>query len=277
MEYEYHFFKRTDAKLIEFLNEHKIEFKEKVFNQSWVEFSICTSSPTAELHLQELKRMNVEQNYITVKFTSKELLAAELLMMRPKRQSIDIENEDAFHYTCKWFSRNGTEYMRHEEQVKDLVVKKIPSMKKKTAFWCESTGFSLIFADKRICELVENNSLVGIMFKKVFLKNGKYSENFFQMNTTNILKKQCIVWGHGEKVENCPKCGKEQYVIGNVWQLHLDFSKIETQSDMYMTERIFGGGIAEPIYVISQKFYRLLLENKLDGNVTFYPVVKVLT
>ena len=42
-----------------------------------------------------------------------------------------------------------------------------------------------------------------------------------------------------------------------------------------MTERIFGEGFARPIYVISQKFYRLLVENKLDKNVTFFPVVNV--
>ena len=274
MKYEYHFLKWKNTQLMEFLNEHKIEYQEGA-NQFRVVFSIFSSSPKAEFYLEELRKLNIRENYITVEFTKKELSEAEFLMMRPKRQSIDIENEDAFQYTCQWISRFGEEFAKHEEQVKEVVVKKVPSMKKRNAFWCESTGFSVIFADKRICKLAEENFLSGVEFKNVFLKNGTCSDDLFQMTSSNILKKEDIVWGYGEKIEKCPMCGKEQYVTDHVWQLHLDFSKIEKQSDMYVTERIFGEGIAEPIYVISQKFYRLLVENKLDKNVTFFPVVNV--
>lgn len=274
MKYEYHFLKWKDTQLMEFLNEQKIEYQEGA-NQFRVVFSIFSSSPKAEFYLEELKKMNIKENYITVEFTKKELSEADFLMMRPKRQSIDIENEDAFRYTCEWTSRLGEKVFQHEEQVKEAVVKKVPSMKKRNAFWCESTGFSVIFADKRIRKLAEENSLSGVEFKNVFLKNGTCSDDLFQMTSSNILKKEDIVWGYGEKIEKCPMCGKEQYVIDYVWQLHLDFSKIEKQSDMYVTERIFGEGFAEPIYVISQKFYRLLVENKLDKNITFSPVVNV--
>lgn len=274
MKYEYHFLTWKNTQLIEFLNKHNIEYK-KGANQLWIKFSICSLSPEAEFCLKELEKVNIRKDYTTVEFSSKELLEAEFLMMRPKRQSIDIENEDAFQYGCKWISRWGHEFMRHEEQVKELVVKKVPPMKKNNAFWCESTGFSIIFADIRIRELAEENSLMGIEFKNIFLKNGKCSDEFFQMTSSNILKKECIAWGYGEKIEHCTKCGKEQYVIDNAWQLHLDFSKIEKQSDLYVTESIFGEGIARPIYVISQKFYRLLVENKLNRSVTFYPVVNV--
>ena len=274
MKYEYHFTKWKNTQLMEFLNEQKIEYQEGS-NQLWIVFSIFSSSPKAEFYLEELKKMNIRENYITVEFTKKELSEADFLMMRPKRQSIDIENEDAFRYTCEWTSRLGEKVFQHEEQVKEVVVKKVTSMKKRNAFWCESTGFSVIFADKRIRRLAEENFLSGIEFKNVFLKNGTCSDELFQMTSSNILKKECIVFGYGEKIEKCPKCGKEQYVTDHVWQLHLDFSKIERQSDLYVTERIFGEGFARPIYVISQKFYRLLVENKLDKNVTFFPVVNV--
>ena len=167
----------------------------------------------------------------------------------------NIENEDAFRYTCEWTSRLGEKVFQHEEQVKEVVVKKVPSMKKRNAFWCESTGFSVIFADKRIRRLAEENFLSGIEFKNVFLKNGTCSDELFQMTSSNILKKEDIVWGYGEKIEKCPMCGKEQYV----------------------TERLFSEGFARPIYVISQKFYRLLVENKLDKNISFCPVVSVST
>lgn len=276
MKYEYHFITWKNVQLIEFLNKHNIEYKEGS-NQSWIKFSICSSLPEAEFYLKELEKVNIKGDYTTVEFTSKELLEAEFLMMRPNRQSIDIENEGAFQYGCRWISKSGHEFMRHEEQVKELVVKKVPPMKKNNAFWCESTGFSIIFADKRIQKLAEENSLTGIEFKNVFLQNGKCSDEFFQMTSSNVLKKEGIVWGYGEKIENCSRCGKEQYVIDNAWQLHLDFSKIEKQSDLYVTESIFGEGIARPIYVISQKFYRILVENKLNRSITFYPVINVIT
>ena len=95
------------------------------------------------------------------------------------------------------------------------------------------------------------------------------------MTSPNILEKECIGIGFGEKIETCPKCGKEQYAIDNAYQLHLDFSKIKEQGDLYMTERIFGYGIAYSLYLISQRFYRLLKEENLAGGITFSPVVDI--
>ena len=99
--------------------------------------------------------------------------------------------------------------MAHPEQVERFIVAKEPSMKTKTAFWCEDTGFANIFADYRVKDLVEKNSLQGIVFQNVILKKGICSENLFQLISPNILGKECIGMGFGEKIITCPKCGKD--------------------------------------------------------------------
>lgn len=148
-------------------------------------------------------------------------------------------------------------------------------MTTQTAFWTEDTGLAERFADYRVYNLVKENFLNGIEFKKVMDKKGVYSETLYQMTSTNILGSECIGKGYGEEKEICHICGREQYCIDNAYQLHLDFSKIDLQSDLYMTERIFGPGISYPLYIISQRFYQLLKQNKLAGGVTFEAVAEI--
>ena len=64
-------------------------------------------------------------------------------------------------------------------------------------------------------------------------------------------------------------------MIDNTYRLPLDFSKIKQGEDFYMTERIFHEGIAEPLYIISQRFYQLLKKNKFIRNIRFIPVLDV--
>jgi hypothetical protein len=45
------------------------------------------------------------------------------------------------------------------------------------------------------------------------------------------------------------------------------------EEDFYMTEQIFGEGITERYYIISQKLYKLLVEEHMDKNVAFIPII----
>ena len=76
-------------------------------------------------------------------------------------------------------------------------------------------------------------------------------------------------------VETCRICEKEQFFLDHAEQLHVDFSKMPVQSDLYLTESIFGEGEPEPLFIISQRFYQLLNENKLARNVVFTPVIDI--
>ena len=279
MRYRYYFAQLYNEQLKKFLDNNGIKYKftEKTeFTSASLVFEISSTTQNAEKYLAELKNITFGSPHVSVEFTPSECAKAELLMMRPRSQSIDIVNSaEAYTYACKWTNRFGVKKVKHQKQVGTFKIAKEPSMKTKTAFWCNSPGFAEIFTDYRVRDLVTKNELKGIEFKNVVQKKGNLSEKLFQLSSDNVLRKECIGRGFGEKIITCPQCGREQYAIEDSYQLHLDFSKIKETSDLYMTERMFGYGFAEPLYLISQRFYQLLKEANLAGGVMFAPVVDI--
>ena len=266
--------------LINMLEHNGVKYKvvDKNVHSPLVVFNIYEIAGKRTL-LDELKKNNVVPRYTCAEYSLSEYENSRLLTMRPMTQKFDIINcDDAYEYSCVRkipFKNEFITLTMHEKQVGLFAIAKEPLISKKVAFWCESTGFSEIFADYRILELVKQNNLLGIEFKKVLLKNELFSDKLFQMTTENVLTRDCIGFGYGEKKIFCHICGKEQYEIDNSYQLHLNFSKIDLKNDLFLTERIFGSGIAAPKYIISQRFYRLLKENGLAGKVVFEPVVDI--
>ena len=278
MKYQYYFYELYNEKIENYLNEKKIHFQKHecdVTGDSLV-FSIWSNNPNYKTIINELENLNVRDPLVFVKYSVAELNNAKLLVMTPKKQTIDIINsEEAYKYSCEWLSSVGVKKIKHMEQVGTLAIGKEPSTKNSTAFWTEDTGFAELFTDQRVYELVRACSLEGIKFENVMNRNGTYSKNIFQVKSSNIITRECIGVGYGEKKEICHVCGKEQFFIDNVYQLHLNLSKMAIQSDLYMTERMWGEGIAYPLYIISQRFYQLLKKNKLAGGITISPVVEI--
>ena len=278
MRYQYYFYEPYKEQIKEYLLNKKINFQENksdVTGDSII-FSLWSNTENVDMILRDLRVMNVKKPLIFVTYTASDLNNAKMLVMTPKRQYIDIVNtEESYRYSCKWITTTGREKMMHEEQIGAFMIDKEPSSKTSTAFWTENTGFAEIFTDYRVFNLVHEQSLTGIKFESVRNKKGDYSKNIFQMRSTNIIDTKCIDMGHGEEKHICHMCGKEQFYIDNIYQLHIDCSKLELQSDLYMTERIWGEGIAYPLYIISQRFYQLLRKYKLAGGITFSPVIEI--
>lgn len=278
MRYKYYFCEWYNENLMGFLKENNACYSpdKGVLEGELISFSVWSDWVNVNMILSELKKMKMGYPVISVEFSQTELNDAKWLVMSPKRQCVDIINaEEAYNYTCCWTTSNGISKANHEEQKGLFAIRKEPSMKTQTAFWTEDTGFAEIFTDYRVVKLVKDYSLGGVEFKSVMDKKGIRSENIFQMKSSNIIEKDSIATGYGEQKEVCPICGKEQFVIDNTYQLHLDFSKIDSRCDLYMTERIFGEGIAYPLYIISQRFYQLLKQNKLAGGIGVSPVVDI--
>lgn len=277
MDLRYYFCENSNANLVDFLKSKKIKYKDTgvATGSPLIVFNIRSSDKNYEETLNSLRELGVREPLLFAEYSSSEYDNAKLLVMRPKKQKIEITSEDAYRYSCRWVNPFGEIVVRHEEQIGPLAIAKEPPTSSTTAFWCEDTGFSVIFANRQIVDLVAQNELTGISFSDVFLRNGKRSENLFQMTSPYVLSRSCIGTGHGEIVEKCPHCGAEQYFIGEAHQLHLDFSKIPIQADFYMTEPIFGQGDPYSMYLISQRFYQLLKRAKLSNNVTFKPVAEI--
>ena len=278
MKLRYYFCDRFDATLEDFLQKEKIKYK--VTNATTrlplIVFNIWSDEKDFEYKLRIVRELCAREPLRFAEYSSSEYSNAKLLIMRPKKQQIGIINEnDAFRYSCKWINSIGETVVRHEKQIGVLSIDKEPSISSTTAFWCEDSGFFIIFASKHFVDLSIQNHLTGIVFRDVMLKNGERSKNLFQISSDNTINRDCIGTGYGEIVEVCPHCGAEQYFIDEAHQLHLDYSKIQTQSDLYLTEQIFGQGDPYSLYLISQRFYQLLKQAKLDAHVAFSPVIDI--
>lgn len=278
MRYKYYYSGRQTPELIDWLEQNKIKYTLVGGNimPELVCFTVLSSKPDSVALIAQLRNMNVTQTTITAEYTPTELSNANWLVIRPRKQCIDIINSrEAYDYSCRWTTSAGFRKARHEVQKSLFAIAKEPSVKTSTAFWAPDTGFSEIFTDQRIVDLAKEHNLVGIDFKNVLLKNGNVSQCLYQMTAHHVLDRDYISLGHGEKHLTCPICGKAQYFINDAYQLHLDMSKVNGQNDLYVTERIFGEGRAYPLYIISQRFYQMISSHRLVGNLMISPVVNV--
>lgn len=276
MRYKYYYCVLHNPQLTSFLEANQIRYRLSGGGivPTFVIFSLYSSSSNTQFLVKGLGDLCSRDPIITPEFSKRELENSKLLLLRPKKQIIEITNgKYAFDYACKWIDSFGFTRVGHEWQIDTLAIAKEPSMNTRTALWASDTGFSEIYADRRVCELATESCLSGVEFRNVLVKDGTYSKNLFQMTSNNLIQRDKIARGYGEKIEKCPICGKEQFCIDSSYQLHLIDSDDITGSDFSVTERIFGEGIAEPMYIISQRFYRLLKQNNLTGNVVFTPVV----
>lgn len=282
MNYRYYFCIPYQPKLISLLDANNIRYK--LSSPLGACFSNGTPIPvlvTFEFgrHLPIIDEIVAEFRHrpqINVVYTAAEINRAQLLWITPKRQSVDlIRTERSFSSLCRWKDASGMQRAHHQEQIAPLTIAKEPSITTKTAFWTSTTGFSEIFTDKRVRELAISQELKGIEFINTILQNGKCSENIFQITAEKRIRTEDIVFGNGEKEIVCPMCGKKQYAFDNTYQLHLSLRAAELTEDILITDRIFGNGIARPLYLISQRFYQMLNQNNLTANVCFEPVVLV--
>ena len=274
MRYKYYYCLPTNSQLIELLESNHICYKTSGGKSTplFTIFSLWSSDKNTSALVESLANICHQDPIVTPEFSKAELEKAKLLVIRPKKQIIKIINgKEAFSHSCTW-NAFGITRVNHEWQIGTLAIAKEPSITTNTALWASDSGFAEIFADSRVYDLAASNNLSGINFEKVLLKNGQYSNNIYQMTSKHLIQKEMIAVGHGEKIQKCPICGKEQFSINSAYQLYLNNSEALVDCDFYTTDRIFGDGIAEPLFIISQRLYQLLKQNNLAKNVVFTPV-----
>lgn len=279
MKIGYHFSTFYKEEIETWLISHNIKYEtsDGVFFQRCLYFTIWSTTNNCDALLKELHNMARLRPSACAYYSPKDLSVAPLLEIRPKSLKMCIENiDESFRYDCQWShmaDRFEIHKAYHKEQIGTIMITKEPSVTTKTVFWGPDDGGAIIFADKKVVDLALQENLKGILFQDVLLKNRKPSERIFQMLAEDIVQQGDIAWGKGEKEEVCRMCGKKQYALSNTYQLHLYDDPVYREKDFFSTERIFGEGIAQPIYIISQRFYQLLKQNKFTAQVNFVPVV----
>ncbi len=208
--------------------------------------------------------------------SAKETETAPWLSIIPHRTCIDVLNYDEamLYYCTKTKYASGCNHIHNQEQIGLFRIRALPK-KTNAAFYTCDTGFEFLFCDDRVFHLVHDQALCGVEFKPVLSKRGKEYDCLYQMSSSNIVKRNQIILGHGEGFSECPYCGSKQIVLHNDQQLHIDRRAVEAGWDFCMTESIFGEGIAHPHYLISQRFYQLLKSNRLSSRLSVLPIVLV--
>ena len=211
---------------------------------------------------------------IWTKYSSKELETSQWLSLLPHRTCVDILNYDEamLYYCTKTKYATGWNHIHNQEQIDLFRIRTLPK-RTKAAFYTGDSGFEILFCDDRVYDLVQESGLKGVCFKTVLSKTGKVHDRFFQVTSNEVIKREQIVLGRGERFSECPYCGSRQIIEDNRSLLIIRKEAIDNQRDFYMTESIFGEGVAHPLYLLSNRFYKLLKENKLLFSSTVKPVV----
>ncbi len=221
----------------------------------------------------KLERFLHSNPIITNVFTKTELLNAGFLTIRPVGNVVDIVNTDeAFIFNCPRQSLFGDERYGHREQIGNCKIKRI-DYKKETAFYSSSTGFSELFTKTEVYDLLMKNSITGVMSRPVILENTGKDSGLCQLYSNNLIHTNSIFIDKTIKVKKCPVCGAPKFVCRQDYQLAIIGNQNDFQYDFYMTDSLFGDGIPEPLFLVSNKFYRMLVDHNLTRNVKFEPVV----
>ena len=93
------------------------------------------------------------------------------------------------------------------------------------------------------------------------------------MTSTYTWGLSAVVRDQGEKIELCLLCGREALALRSSYQMHLFRGQLDVSMDFMASEPMWGEGISHPVHIISQRFYRILLENKLTGGLRIDPIV----
>jgi hypothetical protein len=265
MKYRYYATGNAEHGLPEYLDINDIKYK-IVYDTVVVSIIGPTQKERAIIH--ELADKGQLLLLISSVFDKRELESAKLLNIRPISQQFDIVN-----YEEAYISRCSGEMACVSEQIDILKVSNLPNSKSKTHFWAESSaGWCELFTTRHVYDLIQASDIKGAVFKNVIVRGGKYSEDSYQLTSDAVIGRECVELGYGEKELRCRNCARTWYFLDNNVQLHLDFSKFELNKDIYITETMFGYNVVAPLYIISQKLYRLLNENKLLKNVIVEPV-----
>lgn len=272
MKYNYYFCQKYSDELKNALTNEGVKYEVSEFGTiglSLISFSLKEN----DQFLEYITNLTNSKPIVTAVYSQKELQEAEYLCIRPMKQQINIVNCELAYVNACIEETPLRRRVHHIKQFAPFVIAKEPSMNGKTAFWAESTGFLELFADYRVRELTTFHSLKGIEYSPVYVQGKLASEKLFQLTSPNIISYDAISMGHGENVTHCHICGRPCVDIGTEYQLFLRADGVVLDEDFYVTAPVFGPGISRSLYVISQKFYRMLKEKKLAGGITVSPVM----
>ena len=239
----------------------------------WITLYLYDNHPDAE----RIKRLLPQEMFGEYVFDSFELLHSKWLLMRSKNQKLDNKNiEKTYAFSCAYqrtYKNHSEHFAHHRKQVAPFEFT-VPIKWGQSHFLSSVFGgFRTLFCDDIAMQIIRNKGLTGLQFESVIAyKKGGCADNIHQLVFTEQLPNESLVLDSGFIKTTCPDCGRIQYGYHMLSRLQVKESYL-SQFDFYRTDEIFGDGFAEPFLIISNKAFRVFVENNIVKNLLFQPLL----
>lgn len=223
----------------------------------------------------------------TPQYTQDELHNAQWLQIRnvtSKVNPVNLADVDTLQCFAK-FSKSGVPLGYHEVQAKPYIIKK-PIKMGRASFVSAVYHEERLFCSKKTRNLLEHNGFKEIQYLPVFRKTtGQPMEDFFQIDTPHVVPDGAIIAISGMTKHTCKQCGMHMLRWGDGRsQFGLRKDVLDESVDIWKTQPMFFGRggtetqhSAQRVTIISQRFYRFLIEHRLDRGFVFIPLELIKT
>ena len=210
-------------------------------------------------------------------FAKEELQNAEWLCIRCTWKYGYPEPAEDHKYEAITYTRENTciECNSGLVQKDSFRFKKTPAWRKRhfcAPFWIEDELFVSDYAKN----VLRNTGVSGISFMPVLNKNGKeILKNVHQLVIPTVLEKGLIERdSYLKRITACSQCHTKKYCLNGCGPLIMCKEVFANVPDIVKTAEIFGGtpGFAARKILINQKVYQIIVDNKLDQSLVFYPI-----
>ena len=221
----------------------------------------------------------------TVQYTEEECLSAEYLRFRSIYHCIEPTNmEELYQSECCVGEKERTiitingkktkrvKLYRHCVQVEPFIIQKNVKWKPAHMFGCCEQSFVEVFCSDSIKNTIQKSDLKGLDFRPViWKKTGEQLNDVWQLWPQKC--KDVLLPGKNSESIFCEICGRMLIRMpGSDSEILVNQDRIRPELDFFQSEAIIGSFNCLPMYVISQKAYRFLLQNQLARALVFVPL-----
>ena len=129
-----------------------------------------------------------------------------------------------------------------------------------------------LFVSSKLKSIFEKSSLNGFDFKEIYIKDKDISSDTFQLNILNTLP-NCIESESIKEKYTCPICKRSKYLLKKGF-IYLNKKIMDNNKfDIIKTSEKIGQVDADSLIIISKRFYKTLVDNKLDRGMNFIPII----
>lgn len=131
-----------------------------------------------------------------------------------------------------------------------------------------------LFISEKVASVLNNSSFLGFQIKNVNDKMGNPHFGIYQLYINQIIE-QGLKNNSVSKVIYCNDCNRKRYLLkpGHIVYDRGVFENIN--DDIIRSNEQFGEIVCARMIFVSQRFYRFLVEKKLDRGLQFEPILLV--